>query len=418
MKLFVFMGLITSISPLFAKTISFDEAVNIASSNNNQLNAQKDYLESSRYLKKAATSSFLPSLTAQLGYDYQENEKEGLNKSTSDGYNAGLNLRLNLFNGFSDYQNYQQASIKVATQEETLRETKASVSYDLKNALANYFYAKDSVAISKDIARRRKENLDLVQLRFESGRENKGSVLLSEAYLQNAQLDLLKAENNFQTSKTQVRKVLNFSDDFEFEIMKPVTKTVNPNIKPDFNELIKTIPLVKRYELNIQSAEATVASSRSAFYPSWDVQASLGRNEDRFFPNDNKTLSLGTTISWSLFNGGKDFYTVNSNALLRQAAQKELQNQFLDVKSQLSDAYSTFIESNQALVVSKSFLNASKVRAEINRSKYNNGLQTFDEWDRIENEHINYQRDYLVKERDQISAEAAWEKVQGLGVIK
>ena len=161
-----------------------------------------------------------------------------------------------------------------------------------------------------------------------------------------------------------------------------------------------------------------MASSLSAFYPSWDVQASLGRNEDRFFPNDNKTLSLGTTISWSLFNGGKDFYTVNSNALLRQAAQKELQNQFLDVKSQLSDAYSTFIESNQALVVSKSFLNASKVRAEINRSKYNNGLQTFDEWDRIENEHINYQRDYLVKERDHISAEAAWEKVQGLGVIK
>ena len=90
----------------------------------------------------------------------------------------------------------------------------------------------------------------------------------------------------------------------------------------------------------------------------------------------------------------------------------------MDLKSQLSDAYSTFIESNQALIVSKSFLNASKVRAEINRSKYNNGLQTFDEWDRIENEHINYQRDYLVKERDQISAEAAWEKVQGLGVIK
>ena len=112
MKLFVFMGLITSISPLFAKTISFDEAVNIASSNNNQLNAQKDYLESSRYLKKAATSSFLPSLTAQLGYDYQENEKEGFNKSTSDGYNAGLNLRLNLLNGFSDYQNYNRPALK------------------------------------------------------------------------------------------------------------------------------------------------------------------------------------------------------------------------------------------------------------------------------------------------------------------
>lgn len=418
MKLLIFMGLITSISPLFAKTISFDEAVDMAAANNNQLSAQKDYLESSRYLKKAATSSFMPSLSAQLGYDYQESEKQGLSKTTSDGYDAALSLRLNLFNGFSDYQNYQQADIKVATQEETLKETKASVSYELKNALANYFYAKDSVTISKEIVHRRKENLDMVQLRFESGRENKGSVMLSEAYLQNAQLDLLKAENNYQISLTSVRKVLNLSDDFEFEITKSQNKISQPKSKPNFDELIKDIPLVKRYELNVKSAQSTVASSRSAFYPTWDLQASLGRSEDRFFPNDNKNLSIGTTISWNLFNGGKDFYTVNSNALLKQAAQKELQNQFLDLKNQMSQNYSTLIESNQALIVSKSFLDASKVRAEINRSKYNNGLQTFDEWDRIENEHISYQRDYLVKERDQISAEASWEKVLGQGVIK
>ena len=59
----------------------------------------------------------------------------------------------------------------------------------------------------------------------------------------------------------------------------------------------------------------------------------------------------------------------------------------------------------------------SKVRADISRSKYNNGLTTFDDWDLIENDLINRQKDYNLKIRDRLTSEAFWEQTQGTGVI-
>jgi hypothetical protein len=48
---------------------------------------------------------------------------------------------------------------------------------------------------------------------------------------------------------------------------------------------------------------------------------------------------------------------------------------------------------------------------------YNNGLITFTDWDIIENDLILRQKSLLQTERDRVVAEAAWEQVQGLGVI-
>jgi outer membrane protein TolC len=56
-------------------------------------------------------------------------------------------------------------------------------------------------------------------------------------------------------------------------------------------------------------------------------------------------------------------------------------------------------------------------RADIARTKYNNGLMTFENWDIIENDLIQRQKSFLQGQRDRVVAEAAWEQAQGKGVI-
>ena len=51
------------------------------------------------------------------------------------------------------------------------------------------------------------------------------------------------------------------------------------------------------------------------------------------------------------------------------------------------------------------------------RNKYNNGLQSFEDWDGIENDLITRQKTSLLSSRQRIVAEANWEQAQGKGVI-
>jgi outer membrane protein len=83
----------------------------------------------------------------------------------------------------------------------------------------------------------------------------------------------------------------------------------------------------------------------------------------------------------------------------------------------LKQTYASYAESAEKLKVDQAFLDAAFTRAEIARSKYNNGLMSFEDWDRLESDLIQRQKNFLQSQRDRVVAEAAWEQAQGKGVI-
>ena len=76
------------------------------------------------------------------------------------------------------------------------------------------------------------------------------------------------------------------------------------------------------------------------------------------------------------------------------------------------------MESIEKLKVDQSFLEAALKRSEIARSKYNNGLMTFEDWDLIENDLIARETAVLQSQKDRATAEAAWQQAQGQGVFR
>jgi outer membrane protein len=398
--------------------ISFNQAIDLAVKNNLEVQASYEAYKSTQADKKSTRSAFFPKISATLSYEKTNSETLATGSSlTNDGYTGALSLSQNLFNGFSDYANLKIADSNIKTSEATLQETKAQISYDLKTAMANYQFAKDSLNLSKDIVKRREDNLRMVELRFENGRENKGSVLLSKAYREQANLDFYKAQNDLEVSLKYLRRVLNLPEGQEIELtdMPPVIDQLAAT--PDYNGLIDNTPTAKKFKATLDNATATLESRKSGFFPTWDVTGSVGKTGQDFFPDDQKSWRVGTTLTWSLFDGGKDFYAVNSGSLLVKAAEKRLENQNMELKRALSESYSNFNEAILTARVSTAFLEASKTRADISRSKYNNGLTTFDDWDIIENDLITRQKNYIQTIRDRLIAEAAWEQAQGTGVI-
>lgn len=401
--------------------LDWRSAVRLAETNNPELHAALENLKSAEAKNRSAYSAFLPTVRGNIGYE--STERSGTSSvpvTTGTGWTAGLQGNLNLFAGFGDHAKLEQADADLASAHAALRQTRAKISQELKTAFESNVFARDSAKLSGQILKRREENSRLVQLRFESGRENKGSVLLSEAYLEQARYDDLQANNSVRTSTAALGKVLGL-EEIEIEklnLVGHVPTEPPPQTRPDLQKLAESTPDYLVAKAQAESAAQAKRVARAAFLPSLDLSANLNGRGNDFFPDTTNTQSVGLSLSIPLFTGGKNYYGFQSTSALASAADLQRENVLREQRRKLEAAWASYLEANLRLKADESFQKASVVRAEIARTRYNNGLLSFEDWDVIENDLIIRQRTILNTKRDRVSAEAAWEQAQGTGVWK
>jgi len=201
------LGLVLS-APAHAELLTWQACVARAAQNNPELRAAQENLRSSEFQTKAAASGFLPDLSAAVNYTDQNTPTATTTFSTITPYSASVTATQNLFAGFQDQAKVAQGRANQDVAQANLDATKAKVSFDLKSAFAGLLYAQDYLKLTENIIQRRTENMQLVELRFEGGWENKGSLLLSKASLSQAELDHLQAQHALQVAQQQLANVL------------------------------------------------------------------------------------------------------------------------------------------------------------------------------------------------------------------
>ncbi|MGZ3696055.1 MAG: TolC family protein, partial [Bdellovibrionota bacterium] len=169
-----------------AQTISWPEAVEIAKKNNPELAAADATLRAAGAQIGSARAGFFPKVSGSLSATRANSVVGNTSLPASNTYSAALTGSQNIFTGLADAARVDQAKANADSAEQEAKITKARISYELKTAFESFLYAQEYSAQTLEIMKRRKENLRLVQLRFDGGRENKGSVLLSQAYLSQA----------------------------------------------------------------------------------------------------------------------------------------------------------------------------------------------------------------------------------------
>lgn len=389
-----------------AITVSFQQCIDLVKRNNADLILSEQNFKASTMQVNSLKGNYFPQLNGNLSYL----------QSGPENYSATLTATQNLFNGYLDSAKIDRAQAESLIIQQTLQITKASVSFELKSAFANLLYAKESLQITEEFKNRRQQNSHLVQLRFNSGRENKGSLLLSQAYLEQANLDIFRAQNTFENSQVDLKKLIGMDEESQLSITGELPLREPPLTDPDFKSLIALIPSYRQSQFQINSSQASLTIAKSGYFPTLNLLGSVGKSDDSFFPT-NDTWSVSAVLSIPLFNGGRDYYSLRSSMASLLAAENNSISIYRQLHSSLTQAYSRYKEAVADLKVNYAFLQAAKSRAEIARSKYNNGLLTFDEWDIIENDLIVKTKSYLQSKRERIIAESAWEQAQGTGVI-
>lgn len=393
----------------WAQSISWEEALKYTIDGNPELrSAENEYL-AKRKDEAAVIGNFLPKINATTSLSESR-------ENSSPTYNASLNFSQNIFNGLSDSARYEEAKLRSEISRWGLIALKSTLSFQLKDAFSNLIYAQEFFQLTKSILERRESNYRLVSVRYENGRENKGSVLLAEAYFDQAKFDLIRAEDGLKIAQDTLKTVMNKEHLGGIRVRGEVPV---PNIKEEkktITELVLEAPNYQESELTEKLSGESLKIARSSFYPSLDLTGNLGRSGESYFPRREK-WGVGLTLTIPLFDGLRDWNKVGASTYTKYAAEYKKRNTFLKLIPEIGDAKNQALQSDLKLSVDEKFQEASKTRAEIARARYNNGLISFEDWDIIENEFITRQKNLLVSRKEKVQKYAAWEKILGRGVI-
>lgn len=400
-------------SSVFARTLSWSEAVELAQKNSAEIQAATDTYNAALAAESSAASGFMPKLTANMRGTHSGSSTT----SSQFSYGADLTLTQNLFAGFSDYYSYKIKKNATAQALLDLKIAQARISQELKQTYSETYYTQVNKKLTASILKRREENYKSVQLQYEIGRENKGSLLLSQSYVEQARYDVMRAENEADTTLENFRRYLGLPDNEEIILENNISKDGNPQTNPNFKELTQNHYTLLKAKNDASSAEWTYKQTRSEFMPSLNFSASYGRTDTKFFP-EKDNWSMGLTFSLPIFDGFTDMATYRSNFYKSQSSAYSLRNTEQTVLRDLKKSFYEYTEALQKEKVDNSFNQAAILRADIARNKYKNGLLSFEDWDLIESDLIQKQKEILLSEKNRILKQSQWERTQGIGVFK
>ena len=401
----------SSVANAQEKALSFKDCINELKENNKELVALKYEKEAASYKLKSSKANFFPSLDAGVGANSNKVDV-GLTKG-SDVYNWNLTLSQNLFRGFKDSANVDLAYASQAQNLANIAIAEAKISKELKEVFSKIVFYKKYLALAEKIVTRRNENFDVVNLRYEAGNENKGSYLKAKAQLKEAKFEEKEARRELEASKYTLAKILG-RDSIENLDVKGEVPHTKYNVESE-TLYLNNHPKLLLSKANVAISKANVKLEEGDFYPSIDASLKTSGSGGSVSKSVNHTIGVNANIP--ILNFGRDtnsLYEAKSNLssmLEREALSKQ------EIKSDIKNAKASLLSAKENVDVNKDLREASEVRAEIGRSKYNIGQLTFENWDIIENDLISYQKSELRSEYDLIVSEANFENAIGIGVL-
>lgn len=409
--------ILVNLDLVFAKALVWEDVLSEAKKKNPGIISAHQSLKSARLSYRRAFTNFLPQLSASAGWKKSSSitsfESFAEGGSENEEFNYGISGKLSIFSGFKNSSKLKQERAELKREEAKFKRTVSDTVYDLKVAFAQVLRVQKTISLSEEILKRRRENTQLVKLRYEAGREDKGAYLRSEADLYQAEYETSSAKRNLKTQQMKLLKEMG-RDEFEVIAVSGTLKVAPPEGILSFQELLVKNPDYLGARYGVDSSKYNLRYVRGAFYPQISFSGSTSRSGPEW-PLERARWNVGLSLSYPFFSGGKKIYDLK----IAQTDKVKSEENFREIKQeilfQLEQAYNGLIDAVGDVKVKEKYFIASQERAKISSVKYINGLISYQDWDTIENEFINSKKSLLGAKFNAFVAWAEWKKVLGEG---
>jgi outer membrane protein TolC len=391
------------------QVLTWKDCVREAVNNNPDLISAKETLNQAEADKKIAQSGRLPQISAELAG--RKSETAGSHSET-DSYSLALRGNQLLYDASKTSQDVQEAKEYIKASEYNYAVVSSNVRLDLRISFVELLHAQQLISLTEDIALRRKQNLDLVKLRYEAGREHKGSLLTAEADLAQAEFEIVQAKRDIPLKKRQLYKGLGLVNMSSFRVKGEFSVQADYGITPDVEHLADTTPFLKELISKKEAARYGLQSEKADFFPKVYLDGLIGKVSSDF-PPDQSEWSVGLSLSLPIFEGGRRLAEVSKAESMLNQAEADIRSGRDSVLVTLEDTWKTLQDSITNVSVRKKFLDAAEERARIASTQYETGLISFDDWIIIENNLVLTRKTFLKAQADMLLAEAYWIQATG-----
>lgn len=334
----------------------------------------------------------------------------GSNRSTT--YQFEVTAQQLLFDGFKTSYDLSGAERNIDAAKYYYDVTSSNVRLKLRTAYAQLLTAQEYLKVTEEIRERRRQTMEVVKLRYEGGMEHKGSLMTSEADLVQANYDMTEAVRNIYLYQRNLTKELGRSAFSSMEAMGNFEVKDAARMLPNFENIAETNPLLRRLILLKEAAKFGLKSAYAQFFPTIYGNASAGNTSTRWPPDKNQ-YSIGTSITFPIFDGGNRYATVDkAKGALGQSAADERSGRD-GVIFTLADTWTKLQDAIDKVGVQKSALDAAQERARIAAAEYSIGLLSYDNWIIIENNLVAAKKLYISTQLAALTAEANWVQAKG-----
>lgn len=386
-----------------------------------ELAAARAAIRELEYNVGSASSGFFPQIDASSRYNRGQNESdrwvqgEGTNIvkiiewQQTQSASASIDIRQNLFSGFGTQAKRKQALARLLIGREQYRATMADVELQLRLAFINTLYAQELIELTRQIEERRASNVRLIQLRYDGGRENAGSLARSKAQLTQASVEVRQAERSLAYSLRNLAAAMGSME--PEESAEGVLKAPPPGMLSNLYGLMRQTPDYEIALTQVAASKEGVRVARSDRFPQISLSTSTGMSGDNQLQFED--WSVGIAASIPLFSGNQ--ISSEIKAAKEQVVQNEMDlintgNMLMATLHLRWNSYQDAVE-NEA--TQQELLDAEILRAKISTAKYKQGLLSFEDWDTIESNLITQGKTHLQRRRTSEIERAQWKNALG-----
>ena len=387
--------------------MSWLECVMTAKKNNPSLTAAREKIKQKKANTGIAVSPMLPQTSTSIsGSAGRSNDRD------NDEASYSIGAKQLVFDGLKSVYSARSAKVYVDAAAYEYLVTESDVRLALRNAFVALLVAQENINITQTIVKRRKENFDLVSLRYDAGKEHRGSVLTAKANLSQARADLSQAGRNIHLARLQLSTTMGISSLPSLSAEGDITLADHFTLKPDFKTIASQSPLLMQMTYVTKALTLKAVSRKLAFFPSVYAYLNAGKSKSRT-GSEQKGWSAGLEMSYPISDGGERYNNARKNDSLVKEAEAEMEKTRLSILFTLEDKWSSLQNSLENIEVSRQYLEAAEERSKIAEAQYSIGHIVFNNWTIIEDELVSAYKKHLNARASALYAEAEWIQAQG-----
>ncbi len=377
-----------------ARTITFNEAVQIALDQNIALRRSVNNVELQSIDVARQRNAFLPNLNFSTDGGLSNGRNFDLNAGgfvteTTSSLRSSISSNVNLFNGFGDVASLEQARLQRDASNLDYERQRQTVVFTVMSNYLELINQREQVSIQQENLEAQQQLLTQIEEFTRVGSRPISDLYQQQAAVASAELSLLQAERRVRLSELALIQTLQLDPfgTYDFSLPEVGEAVLVPN-QYDARAMLRDA-FDRRYDLqaqqqSIQAAAQGIRAARSGYWPSINLSGNASfrytdARDDADFSTqffDERNSSFGVGLSFPIFDR---FLTRNSVQQARvqfQNARLDLENLQQDIALQVRQSYLDYLQDEKRLQVTEVQLRSAQQALDAEQERYNVGAST------------------------------------------